>query len=553
MKKKLFLLCHGIFGIVLISFTSCVDIDLSTISKDVKVNESIVLPIGEGNLNIGDLLTKLNSENIGFNADTINFSSSFSRDYSFNDVNLLTNSVQANNAFPLTSGSINANTSVPITGGNSLLINLGLDPSSTQNRFDSLKISTAKFVFTLSESDIKVLSNNTNILPSDLQITFVFPTTHYPGSSAPITTSISVTQFGQPFNISLSNFILKTNGLTGIPFQIQFKTGSRALSIGTSGQINTGFSINQLDYAVAYGRFEPVCSTSTIIKTSLDILSNLPKGLQFANPKLMISLTTNNGTYLTYNILSVKAYSKDYSLQRIASFNGNPTTTENIDVKPAIPGNFVTKNMRTLDRTYGTTDQLFDTSVQLDTLEYKFSLQTADALNNASPTPSFMIPGLKMTANVQISIPLFFKAGSSYNLNDTIQNISNSFTKLNNAVLGLTVTNDLPLKVSFKMKFLDAAKNVINASINDSTYIINSAVVNSQGLVTAPTNSVINIELTKELATQLQNANSMVYALTIGGQDATKAIQITKNNYFKVKLSAFVKTNITTTIGSNNN
>ena len=531
---------------------SCTYVDLTGMSKDIQLQESLVIPVGEGNISVNDLLKKLNLQNISTNADTINFTAEFNKDYQFTDPNLLSNAQQKNNTYGLTPSIIPTNSNIPITGGNQFSINLGLDPLSSTERFDSLHVRNAVFSINLSFNDIKVAATGVGISPSDIQVTLIFPKMKYIGGVDPVSKDINISQFGQPTDINLSNFTLNTAGSTGIPFQILFKSASRSLIIGSTGSLSTIIKINQIDNLVAYGQFQPASSAPTTIKLPLDILSSLPTGMRFANPKAMITLQSNIGSYLKFNILGVKAYSKDGSTIKQALFNGNPTITESINVKPTNPGETVTKSLRTLDNVYGTTDQLFDTSVKLDTLEYKFSVQTDDALNSLHQ-PTFVMPGMKMSANVKIQIPFYLKAGSNISLSDTIKNVDGALKNIDNATLVLKVTNGLPIKISYKMKFLDTNNTVITSSINDSTYVINSAQVDSKGIVitNGATITNLNIALNSAQTAALNNAKHMVYTITVTGQDQSKAIQFTTSNYFKVKLGVFAKGKYTTTMGSN--
>jgi len=72
MKKKLFIRC--ILGTVLLNLISCTtEIDLSKgFSKDVKLQESLVLPVAKANFTLGDVLSNpSDSSEISFDNDTI--------------------------------------------------------------------------------------------------------------------------------------------------------------------------------------------------------------------------------------------------------------------------------------------------------------------------------------------------------------------------------------------------------------------------------------------------------------------------------------------------
>jgi len=554
MKRKLILFYCSIVGLSAMSLTSCVDIDLSAVSKDVQIKESLVMPIGEANLNIGDILTKLSlPDQIKMNADTINFVTELNSQYQFLNVNLLANPVTTNLPFTIAPiPQVPANTEIPITG-TVLDVNLGLDPNSTTQRVDKIEITKFVFGINISRSNLFVFGTTSPISESDLRIVMIFPKFYKSNTTTPIDpVEVPINQFDQLSNVTLNDFYMDTKGLTGTPILVKLYSGNRDITVAASATLNLSVVISEIQNIVAYGKFQLNSTAPTTLKLPLDMLSAIPAGLNFANPKATITLTSDIGTYLQFNIESIKAYSKDRSIIKQGLFkNGSQSTTEVIDVKPMTPKDkAVTKQLHTLDRNYGSLDQLFDRS--LDTLEYKFSLTTADALNDTSATPSFITPGMSMKANIKIEVPLYFKSGSNYTLTDTLSNINIPFGNVDNAILVLKVTNALPVKATFSMKFLDASNNVITSSLNTSTYVINSGEVNSFGLVTAETVSPINIELTQTQANEIKDAKSMIYSLVLAGKTDNDPIQITKNNYIKVKLGAYLKGKYSTTLGSNN-
>ena len=85
-KPQLFTKCT-----VLVTFfilTACTT-DLTNLSKDITLKQTLVIPVGEGTISVTDLLSKLNVQNISTMADTINFTTEINRDYQFTDPNLL--------------------------------------------------------------------------------------------------------------------------------------------------------------------------------------------------------------------------------------------------------------------------------------------------------------------------------------------------------------------------------------------------------------------------------------------------------------------------------
>ncbi|HET7734242.1 MAG TPA: hypothetical protein VFK73_10430, partial [Paludibacter sp.] len=257
MKRKLFLFFSCIAGILSFILVSCTDIDLETTSKDVLFQQSLVLPVGEGNLTVDEILSQFDFQDlISYEGDTINFHYEMKKEYDFKTIDLLKNAITKVLSFPLSSAIVPANASVPIQGGNQFNVDLGLNPNSTSSRTDSAKITAAKFSVKVSVTNIKDMSNN-NILPSDLKIVLIFPNMHYLNSNTPITKTVSVSQFGTFTDIIVNDFVVKTSGLTGVPFQVQFFAGNRNINIGSNAKIDFDVKITQLDFAVAYGWYDP--------------------------------------------------------------------------------------------------------------------------------------------------------------------------------------------------------------------------------------------------------------------------------------------------------
>lgn len=542
MKRKIvfkFLLTAWIF---LAFFSSCKEIDLSNISNEVKIDESLVFPIGEGNASIGDLLKQLkNQSQYVAVADTINFVDSFIYTYAFKDIDILQYATPQKILIPLGAATIPANTSIPIPGTNQYLIDLGLDPNSTTKRVDNTYIKSTTI-------DVLISVSNLPITSTDLKVTLVFPTITKQSDNTVVSVDITPYFFNISYSLALNNVIVNSVGQTGVPVKVLLTTGNRSININSTSAINVGIKFNAVNYTVAYGLFQPSAAQSTSIKIPLDMLKSLPIGLQFANPKALINIQSNIGCWLDFDINYVNAYNKNKTIIKSASFNGSPSTSEIIKNKPLTPGLFMSWDLKTLDRNYGATNLLFTTVEQLDSLEYKFTLSA----HPLSPAPSFVVPNMKMIAKVKLQIPLYFEKGSNYNYNDTIQKGNIDFSYIDQAILVLRITNGFPMKGTFTMKLLDASKVIIKSSLNDSTYVINSAEVDPQGLVTKSTLTPLNVTLTSAQMMDIKNAKFITYKVQLEGQDKSKAIQITKSNFINVKLGVFVKGGKTITIGSGN-
>ena len=551
MKRKAIIKFLSTVWILMFLFSSCNDINLANISNDLKIDESLVIPIGEGSASIGDILSKVvNDSNLFIDADTINYVSNYTYDYSFKPIDILQYAVPRkiviDGFVPVT---INANSAVQLPGTSNYTVDLGLDPASTSKRVDSTYVSSTAIGITVTASNITVASNGSAIVPSDLKVTLGFPKIYNQGNRSPVNVPVPYS-FGTEYGLQLNNVIVDTHGQTGVPVTVSLTSGNRPIKVNASSVINININFNKVNFSVCYGLFQPSSVQTTTIVLPLEMLQALPKGMTFANPKAFINIKSNIGSWLDYNIDFVQAYNKNKTIIKNAHFvNGSTSTSETIKAIPSSPGAFSSWNLKTLDKNYGTTNQLFETNDVLDTLKYQFSLKA----NPNSPAPSFVIPGMKMTANVKIQIPMYLEKGSAYNYSDTIQYSNNGISNVDQGILVLKITNGLPVQAKFTVKLLDVNNQLIHSSLNDSIYIIKSGNVDANGLVTSSTVTNLNINLTSTQLTDLKNAKAFAYTILLSGQDINKAIQFTKNDLIKVKLGVFITGSINTTNTSTNN
>ena len=545
MKRKIAFKFLFSTGILLTILSSCKEIDLTNISDEVTFDESLIVPIGQGSASIGDVLAQfVDKDNLVIEGDTVNYITDYSYDYIFKPIDIIQYAVPRNIAINgFAPATIPVNSTVPISGSNSFTVDLGLDPNSTTKRVDSTYVSSTAIGITITVSGVTLASNGAPISPSDLKVILGFPKMLNGGNRTPVGVAIPYS-FGVPYNLALGNVIVDTHGQNGIPVDVSLSSGTRAIKVDASSSININVRFNSVNFSVCYGLFQPTTIQSTSIKIPLDVLKTLPTGLQFANPKALINVESNVGSWLDFNIDYVKAYNKNKTVVKNASFNGSPSTSETIKRKPTAPGQFMNWDLKTLDRNYGTTNQLFETNDVLDTLEYKFSLTASQA----TPPPSFVVQGMAMKAKVRIKIPMHFEKGSVYDYTDTIEYDNSKVDYVDKGILVLKITNGLPAGAKFGVKLLDANMHLISSTLSDKIYEIKSATVGANGLTTASIITDLNIELTSAQVKDIKAAKYFVYNIRLEGQDPLKELQFTTKNIFGVKVGVFAKINKTTNL-----
>lgn len=569
MKWKIgfkFLLSAWIFSALI---TSCREIDLTGISNDVMIDESLIAPVGETSVTVDDLLIKLGNQNyIDTVGNEIYITSKDSINYPFRNVDLnkysqtRTISLKPWSALPAP---------VPVLGGITIptttitdSISLGLNSSSNPGeRIQSAKITSATVGLTLNlTNDIKNSIKNT-----DVKISIQFPNgsiTNPDGTPYVINpTPIIPNAYGTVKNIVLTNFIMNTPaGATGIPVvvKVDAKTTSGAIVSNTTA-FNCTLSFSNIAFSVIYGQFQPDTYAQDSLRIALDLptaLSGLD--LKFANPTATVTVKTNIGAKLRFNIDYVRAYDKDntpiakaFFQPGVDTYNGGDSHTFHI-IKPTNPNDFSTTTI-ILDKDNGSTNRLFASGKIPTALEYKFTSGV-----DADPALSFLVPNSKITANVDVRIPLLLDPGSSVEMVDSVKDVGVNLTSsmkdvtINTGTLVLNITNSFPVKATFELVDLkDAQGNQILKDLKTVYSIDAPAEVSADGSVTKTKVQQLQIELKNGQFDEFKKLKNLKFKITLGDKTSTNSMHFTKSNFIKVKAGVFANGTVTGNIGTTKN
>lgn len=561
MKRKLFSRCF--LGIILLNFVACTDIDLSNgFSKDVKLQESLVLPVGDATITLGDLLSNLQDQgNITYDHDSILLQVTDSADVDFPKLNLSSTFTPVQTSFspfPV-NATLNPPYSFPAIMTNTN-IDLGLNSNMANERVDSVWVKKLNIAFTL---------NSTVLQASNYKIKLTFPGNKLRNRNGSAVNAIEVTPtaFNSVTSVTLSNVSLLT---AGSPSQIPIKAelivtpGSTPLNVGPATTMDLKVEIQSFYFDVAFGLFNPQVVGGTPLQFPIDINNgvsqstpNLSLGLKFANPRIDLQLTSNAGTFLKFKVDYIKAFVKeDPTVFVDASFGGSPSITENLR-RPALYAN-TTHNFKQFNRNWGGTNLLFDLTKNYNMLEYKFTLQNnMDSINAYPQTPSFLLSDTKVKAKITATLPLYFDKGTSIVFRDSIMDLGDNISKaldkvsVDSATFLLVVKNGIPLKFKFEIvDVLDNLGNQLPLSGFERNYTINSPEVNANGLTSTVTKTNISLNLGNSLLKEFKKIKKLKFRLTFDGKDANSAIQITKSNTIGVKAGIILKGNATINLDS---
>lgn len=563
--KKVFILV--VFSISVFFFSSCVtDYDFFDVSTDIKIDESLVLPVAEANVTLGDLLKKFGlPDNIDTTNSLISYADTFKFEFNYADLNradtikpfqkylyLTQTPLFIPGNFPIDLPPFNADVEMAING------------NVNKEHVDSIIINSAKM-----KTILEVSSDLQAISPNDVSVDFIFPedTVVFENGYTPTFHPVA---YGTPGYLPFgkSSILLKGSNKIPLKIKVNIKTQSTPIILSPTSYVLLKMNFEDVDLSRVYGLFDINLENENTFDTGINFDDYVPNGLiQIANPKLDLSVSSNVGMNLNLNINYLKAYNSSTPGNIFEAVFDNPKTGtrsnsySDVFEGPLLYGNWVTKNYSQFNNVNGEFDKLFDTKPYPNVIDYKVSMST-----NPTRTSNFISTDNKTTAILKLNVPFQFKKDSYFTLTDTINdlNIGDALNQVDSAILVLKLKNGFPLKAKYRMTYWksEAANDTITAfggSVNTvgdgsqlgnltSEYIINSAKVDANGYVSEVAPQLIKIMLNKAQIEALKSTKFIIFSLYLSGDQkdvdgapTTFPISFTTRNRFGVKLGLFVK------------
>lgn len=550
-------------------FTSCeADIDIKSISDEIALQPSLVVPIAGTNISFGQLLQAYSSgDSFDFSDNNeISYIHKDSAEFKLSVLNFMDYARPLAKKLYPSPGSVQnipANTTIP-TISSTDSVSLGINSTQNSDRIDSIKVTSLTMSVT-----INVTPDMESIDPADLKLFLVLPAdrVRMTGGISNIIEVLPIA-YGMPINVLVPGFMLNTtSGATGIPVQLNVvaKTGNVPLALSPNSAVTCDLKFSKLVYSVAYGNFESPMGGNFLHQQSTDFAEVFPEGLlKFSNPQLRIRAISNIGTYLSFNVDYVKTYiSSDAGIPPVyAWFNGHTTNSVagQFDSKPATPGLSVSKDFRTFDKDWGETNLLFENGNKPDRIEYKFSAGINKTLVQNDPTPSFITPDAKLKVYMTYTVPFQLNEGSYYEHRDTIQNIFSQIAavfekyaedRISSVAVVLNIENGLPVKTQLLLQFFDSLGHELLTDLKKN-YTVEAGNVDVNGIV-QPGNGkkqTVTIAFTKAQIPELRKTASIVYSVRLEGENGQSNIHFTKQNTFDLKVGLFVKGDINEKLGT---
>jgi hypothetical protein len=581
MKRNYWLKFLSIICVFLFILSSCNSgIDLSVIEDpSIKIDESLVLPIGEANLTIKDVIEKIGlPTGIDTLANEIYFQWAFADEIGFKTLNLTDSIKPFNKSYKpadylpsaYIGGQISPNTPISIEIQD--FFDLGINGDVNDQRVDSIRVNSSQIDINFDVSDDL---KQQFLSASDFTIQFLFDESNLKIDNGVIPT-YHPSQYNENGKISIGKYSMFINGLRNLPYKILIKLNpSVPVTFTSSSFLNINMKFSNIDFAVAYGFFNLTDEEHKLIKIPFKIEDYLPNAnLKFANPMVQITATTNVGADLNVKVDYISAYNDSNPTNKIWAWFDNHTTNSKKDQIPGPTklGEWTTKIFDQFDSKNGETDQLFNNKPYPNMLDYMYSISSDPARKY-----NYVTPDSKVKLDIRVNIPLRLKGGDTYSFSDTIRNLTVGaiLDNVDSAILVLKLKNSLPLKANYRMTFWKSnlANDTIPAiggsisTVSDgsvlgnmtSEYVLVSPKVDAEGTVTEIVPQTIKIMLNKNQIAALKQTSFIVFHVLldsertmVNGVETPNSIHITTNNSFGVKLGIFVKGSFTTNIGTSN-
>lgn len=544
MKRKTLFYYLSSFALAVFLLGACTtEVDWDNLGDNLKIDQSLVLPIGEASLTLEDILNQLDTiDFINSEGSDIYVEYSDSISWDIREYKMSLNTVPVQKTLNPSPGGITplpANTTISLPFDE--IIELGINSNPLDQRVDSAKINSAKFKITCNKE-------NLDINPENIKITLTIPNQKLIFDDPSITSIVyTPTAFNTVQEITLPPFtFISDNSTTSMPIHVELEitTDANPIIATPASAISVLIDVADFDMKVAYGFFKPTASDDYKIE-SVDLgnfQDGLPEGLlRLAEPRIDVTVTNNVGIRLGVNLDYIKAYRKDEADYDTvyAQFKNNQHSTKLI-INPASNYGAIATTEYTIDKDSGQIHRLFDNKLLANKLDYKYKLT-----NERTSGVDFIIPKPKIDVHFMVKVPLKFDAGSYVEIKDTIADLDLESTLdqdyIENAILVLKITNGLPVGVDFKLKLLDLNGQKITSTI-DSLFTIDAAQLDAMGSVdrTKLTPQELRIEVNKSQIPQLKSAKSIAFTVRVERKD-NKLFKFEKSNSFAVRAGIFVK------------
>jgi hypothetical protein len=531
MNKKSLLKCFIVSVAVAIGIVACNEVDLGNLSNDIQLDEKLVVPLGYTEATFLEFVEDSAGIEIYIEGDEVFWSVRDTAIYKMKQLQP--------QPFNLYSDPLPTTVFLPSETQLVWTFEDYFDFVSNENgeeRIDSAYINSLAGSISLNITDAAAqFSSLTAVLEFD-------PTkiTHFDGT--PVTETLNFTSFNELQPVSLTN--VKVFGLTqqegeiGIPVSIKtYLTASTAGTTIAAGSILSLQATNfqPLDYSIAYGLFKP---TENLLNINEDFdfnINDLEGLLKFHDPRVHITVKSNVGSDMIFDLDYLKAYKNGSTSGDTARAEFEGSYAYSFLARGTATPHQWRETTETFDRDHGATYRLFasENGEMPDKLSYRYSIglqQPRD--DNGNLKPMFITPDAELQVYGRADIPMWLDEGSYYTYKDTLEDVGeniedylddldeNGFT-LTALLIRLKLLNGLPVHAKCRIEFLDALGNEISKQelgIQDS-YEIEMPQVTADGTVISPSEQIIVIGKKDKMNIDLiKSVKSIAFDIKLDGE-----------------------------------
>lgn len=566
-NRKLFFLLPAFICLFLVSCLS--DLDLTNISKDVQLDQSLVLPVGSVRISVQDLLDKYG---LPLNIDTadseLNYSNNFDHEISLDKVELNDSIIPFEEAFSLPPAILPAGLPLAIPP-----IDVNLDFMSNQNadngRIDKILVNSM-----LLDAKIDVPDDLKNIPASDFKVELVFNDSdiHFDNGVNPV---ISPVAYKVTKQLPIGSYALFLNGRQAIPFKLKISINPQAQPIViTSGSyVSLKMNFSAIKTKAVFGFFKIHENVEDIFSIPIDLNGVFPGShFIFANPSLDLTASTNIGMKFNINIDYLKAYNSANPSNVFQALFYNPATQASSPSKlltlngPETLNSWVTNTFDQFNSQTMQSHNFFEIFPYPDKVMYHCTVSA-----DSTRLDNFITPGSKVKLHVKLNIPFSLREKSYYMVQDTIEDFKLPAIpdNVDSATLVLSVKNRFPVEAIYRMTFWksDLPNDTIPAAVPvaddatigtiNSNFIVNAPEVDPDGKVveSGVKPQTIQIALGKSTLQQLKETKFIIFSLLLRGgkkaeTDVPGPMHLTTKNNFEVKIGVFLRSKTVVNIGS---
>lgn len=574
MKKKNFWKRGAVLALCPLALVSCFnEVDLSNIDTEMALPASLALPAGKARLELKDLLAQVDADSLIATDETggLEVALADSMVYEMTPISLSEEipdfDVTYRFAEYIGEYGLPGNMELPLPAGQVISEFVTYDFFDMQMNEDEREMIREAYVDELRFS-VRVHHTLDDLAEGNLQVKVEFDSDkvrYTDGRTGMVADSIAPQQDGVGQfvfrNLDITPFEGEDDRTGGLPLKmtLTINTGD-GLTISTSDELTTSFSLDALDWSVAYGTFSAVeVEPRTGSMDGFDI--SFLDGFRLYDPQLNVGVRTNAGVPVLLDIAYVKTFKEDEAgnpvpgSEAYASFGGSQSTTLEIANVAVTPGQWGGYNWFGFDRETAQTNLLFGTDPLPNALELSYS---ARVTGRADGEWSFITPDAAVQLTYEAVVPLWFDAsaeGSEIVIRDTVAGLELDSLMpegivLEQALLALTLENGLPVGFELVLDtFLDADGQAVDVPM-DNRYELPMPDVDDEGRV--PQDAAAepvqwNIDVDQAAYDALRRVNSIVYSIHLR-QEPGKRVRFETDNYFGMQVGVYVKGEVNSSI-----